>query len=73
MRRFKVNCIQISGKGQLLFNHGDECTDEQLDNTEWLLKDGAISVIEEEEKPEPKQAKKPAKAKEEGDTLELDK
>ena len=70
MRRFKVNCIQISGKGQLLFNHGEECTDEQLDNTEWLLKDGAISEIVDK-----KAAAKEAAAKEAagGDTLELDK
>ena len=71
MRKFKVNCIQISGKGQLLFDHGEECTEEQLDNLEWLLKDGAISEVVEGET-EAKPVKKQAKAAEDK-SLELEK
>lgn len=42
MRKFKVNCIQISGKGRLLFNYGQEATEAQLNNPDLLLHEGAI-------------------------------
>ncbi len=70
MRRFKVACIQISGKGRLLFNYGQECTEAQLNDPDLLLHDGAIvemiappiAIIEKEiviETPKPQiQAKK---------------
>lgn len=51
MRRFKCACIQISGKGKLLFNYGQEFTESQVNDCEELLKDGAIIEIQEAEAP----------------------
>lgn len=42
MRKFKVICTQISGKGKNLFNYSQECTEDQIENIDRLLKDGSI-------------------------------
>lgn len=62
MRKFRVKCIQISGVGRLLFNYGDEPTEQQIDNIDALLVDGAIEEII-EKKPEAKKSAAKADAK----------
>jgi len=42
MRKFKVICTQISGKGKNLFNYSQECNEDQIENIDRLLKDGSI-------------------------------
>lgn len=65
MKRYVVKCIQISGKGRLLFDHGQECTAAQLDNVDELLRQGAIEEVAEEvvEEVAEEVAEKPEKPK----------
>ena len=69
MRKFRVVCTQITGKGRLLFNYNQEPTEDQLDNVEHLLKDGAIVEIiepvidEKSDNQEPTEDQRPKKVK----------
>ena len=47
MRKYKVICTQVSGVGKLLFNYGQEATEDQLINPIGLVKSGAIVEVEE--------------------------
>jgi len=47
-RIFRVKCIQISGKGKLLFNYNDLPTEEQLNDIDYLLKSDAIEEVKTE-------------------------
>ena len=49
MKKYKVICTQVSGIGKLLFNYGQEATEEQLINPAGLVKSGAIVEIESKE------------------------
>jgi len=63
MRKFKVICTQISGKGKNLFNYSQECNEDQIENIDRLLKDGSIVELnvkesKEESKKESKEESK---------------
>jgi hypothetical protein len=47
MRRFKVICTQISGKGKHLFNYDQVCTEAQINDADVLVAQKAIVEIEE--------------------------
>ena len=74
MRKYKVICTQVSGIGKLLFNYGQEATEEQLINPAGLVKSGAIVEIESKEtKEESKKEESKTESKEEVKTDEAKK
>ena len=75
MKKYKVICTQVSGIGKLLFNYGQECTEEQLINPLGLVKSKAIEeVVETKEEAKKRlaseQAEKEAKEKAEKEKAE---